>query len=323
MHIFVGGSIREVPRDVDLCHQFVVALGAAIATRGHVLLNGCKSSLDQEIAIAAQESLMRNRENPKDKIISYCLKTDKPVHSVGTIRYSALLDWEMSHSELVVPEQIEKSDATIFIAGSEGTFWAKNWAIHARKLVLGIPRFGGAGETIYSQELKHLRDTSSAVAQEYEALNSVTDDMSNYAMEVVSLVERMVLPRNVFTIMSFKEEFIDVFDSCKDACKKFDFVAERTDESKSMERILPRIELGIQKCAFVIADVSGEPSPNVFYEVGYAKGLGKNVILIAKKGTKLPFDITDFQTIFWETQRELKEQLQEYIGELVGIYGRQ
>src|SRR5262245_54295702 len=116
MRMFVGGSLRDVPRDSDLCHQFMAALGTAIVSKKeHVLLNGCKSSLDQEIASAAEKWLAHNAGNPKEKIISYCLKSDKPIHSLGTVRYSALLDWEMSHSELAVPEQIELADATIFV----------------------------------------------------------------------------------------------------------------------------------------------------------------------------------------------------------------
>ena len=30
MRIFVGGSLRDVPRDPDLCRQFVAALGTEI-----------------------------------------------------------------------------------------------------------------------------------------------------------------------------------------------------------------------------------------------------------------------------------------------------
>ncbi|MEY4354498.1 MAG: hypothetical protein RLZZ609_2739 [Cyanobacteriota bacterium] len=321
MRIFVGGSLRDVPRDSDLCRQFVAALGTEIVKQGHVLLNGCRSSLDQEIATAAMEWLKRNEVNPKDRIISYCLKSDTPIHTFGTVRYSALLDWQMNHCELDVPEQIELAGATIFIAGSEGTFWSKNWASFARKLILGIPRFGGAGETIYNHELKHLRETSPSVAEDYETLNSLTDNMIDFAKEVVSLVERMVTPRNVFTIMSFKKEFRDVFASCKEVCREFKFEAERTDESTSLERIVPRIETGIRKSAFVIADVS-EPSPNVFYELGYAKALGKHVIVTARKGTELPFDLGDIPTIFWEIQEDLKEGLRRYLAGLVSHYGR-
>jgi len=80
MNIFVGGSLNNVPREPDVCRQFVAALGAAIMKEGHVLLNGCRSSLDQEIATAAHEWLVRNGGNPKAQIISYCLKTEKPIH---------------------------------------------------------------------------------------------------------------------------------------------------------------------------------------------------------------------------------------------------
>jgi len=321
MKIYVGGSLRDVPRDPDLCRKFVAALGTAIARQGHVLLTGCRSSLDQEIASAAQEWLAGNAGNPKERIISFCLESDKPVHSVGTLRRSALSDWGMNHSDLVIPEQIDQADATIFVAGGEGTFWAKNWAHFARKLVLGIPRFGGAGQKIYATERTHLSKIKSVEAGDYETLNVITDDMAEYASQVVRLAERLVLPRNVFTIMSFKKEFVDVFDSCKDACQKYRFEAERTDESASSEPILPRILNGIRNSAFVIADVS-ELSTNVFYEVGFAKGLGKEVILIAKKGTELPFDLKDLPTLFWETQRDLKKGLEERIEGVVGRYSR-
>ena len=63
-------------------------------------------------------------------------------------------------------------------------------------------------------------------------------------------------------------------------------------------------------------------SSNVFYEVGFAKGLGKEVILVAKKGTELPFDLKDLPTFFWETQRDLKKGLEERIERVVGKYGR-
>jgi hypothetical protein len=72
--------------------------------------------------------LARNGRDPKYQIVSYRLRADEPIHSFGTVGYSTLLDWNMNHAELCVPEQIELADATIFVAGTEGTFWARNWA---------------------------------------------------------------------------------------------------------------------------------------------------------------------------------------------------
>jgi len=62
--------------------------------------------------------------------------------------------------------------------------------------------------------------------------------------------------------------------------------------------------------------------PNVFYEVGFARALGKDVVLTARKGTHLPFDVGDVPTIFWEDQTDLRESLEKYLASLVGKFGR-
>ena len=321
MRIFVGGSLRVVPRDSALCRDFAVALGREIVKQGHVLLNGCRSQLDKEVAGSAHEWLAGNGGNPGEMIISYCQTSAAPIHTFGKVRASSLADWQMNHPELRIPEQIDLAGATIFVAGGEGTFWAKNWAFYARKPILGIPRFGGAGETIYNQEVERLRENFPTAAEEYETLNQLSSDISSYAKEVVDLAVRLVTPRSVFTIMSFKREFRDVFASYREVCSRFKFEAERTDESMSLERIIPRVEAGIRRSAFVIADVS-EPSPNVFYEVGFARALRKDVIMTARKGTQLPFDLGDAPTIFWEDQTDLRESLEKYLASLVAKFGR-
>jgi hypothetical protein len=230
----------------------------------------------------------------------------------------------MGHPDLKLPEQIDQADLTIFVAGGEGTFWAKNWAFYARKPILGIPRFGGAGETIYEQELTRLRAAIPAVAEEYEMLNQlVTDNFQKYANDTIDLAKRLAIPRSVFAIMTFKPEFADVIDSYQSACGEFDFKAERTDDPESpnsLERIIPRIEMGIRQSAIVIADVS-ESSPNVFYELGFAKALGKDVIVTAKEGTPRPFDIGDVPILYWQSQIELKQKLRACLGTLRHKYG--
>jgi hypothetical protein len=325
MQILVGGSL-DVPSEPELCQKFVAALGKEIVRQGHVLLNGCRGSLDEAIASAANEWLIDNGGDPKKLIVSYCTKDCPQVHHLGNIRRSSLIDWQMNHPELKVPEQIQQADATVFIGGQNGTFWAKNWAFYARKPILGIPRFGGAGEIIYNQELERLKAQSPTVAQDSETLNQVSGEVGSYAHDVISLAERLVSPRSVFTIMSFEKQLYDVFTSCKEVCKEFDFEAIRTDESASLERIVPRIEKGIKESAFVIADISepspGKPSANVFYEVGYARGFGRNVILTAKKGTVHTFDLADIPTIEWENQEELKDGLRKRISGIKGNYGR-
>ena len=61
MRIFVGGSLRIVPRELALCHEFAAALGCEIVKQGHVLLNGCRSLLDKEVAGSAQRMAGQQR----------------------------------------------------------------------------------------------------------------------------------------------------------------------------------------------------------------------------------------------------------------------
>jgi nucleoside 2-deoxyribosyltransferase len=110
------------------------------------------------------------------------------------------------------------------------------------------------------------------------------------------LLERIVLPHTVFPITPFTSEYRDVKASYGEVCKEFGFEIKGTDEVETTERIIPRILDGIRLSAFSIADIS-EVKPNIFYEIGFAQGLGKHVVLTAKKGTKLPFDAGIHRTV--------------------------
>ena len=118
MKIYVGGSLRDVV-DVDGCRKFVAALGRAVVERKHVLLNGCRSPIDREIADAAQQWLVDNKRDPRRYVISSWQRDAEPAHNYGTVRASALPDWKMSHPELRVPEQIETADVAFFVGASK------------------------------------------------------------------------------------------------------------------------------------------------------------------------------------------------------------
>ena len=314
MNIFVGGSLREVPEYADFCPAFIGQLGEQIVERGHALLTGCRGSLDQAIAEAAYKHLCAKGLDIRQQLISYRLKKDQPGHRLGRIQVSRLSDWELTHPELSPPEQIAEADVTVFVAGSEGTFLAANWARIAQKPILGVAQFGGAGAKIFERERDRFesRYAQLVAPKDFDILNQDTEDMKQLACDVLTLCERVITPTAVFTIMPFTEEFRDVYASYAAVCEEFGFTAERTDQEESLERIIPRIIAGIRRSAFVIADAT-ESNPNVFYEIGFAAGLGMPVIVTARKGTSLPFDIVDIPIIFWTGQEDLKGQLRKRI----------
>ena len=322
MNIFVGGSLRDVPLYGESCQRFVQQLGERIVERGHTLLTGCCGSLDKAVAEAAHNWLDSHDRDERQQLISYRLKNDQPAHRLGRIQISRREDWELSHPDLSPPEQIAEADVTVFVAGGDGTFSAANWARIADKPILGVAEFGGAGREIFERERGRFKERYAhlVAAKDFDILNQDTDDVAQLASDVVTLCEKIVTSNTVFTIMPFTEEFRDVYASYSTVCKEFGFTAERTDESDSGERIIPRILAGIRRAAFVIADVT-HPSANVFYEIGFAEGMGRAVIVSAKKDTPLPFDIADIPVLFWSGQEELKEKLRRRVKEVASAKG--
>jgi predicted nucleotide-binding protein len=57
------------------------------------------------------------------------------------------------------------------------------------------------------------------------------------------------------------------------------------------------------RAELVIADIS-EPNENVFYELGYAAGMRKQILLIAEKGVMVPTDLKGLQLIEYEPPRD-------------------
>ena len=103
--------------------------------------------------------------------------------------------------------------------------------------------------------------------------------------------------------------FDDVLDAIKETCERCGLTAERVDEAQANERITDRILESIQKAEYVIVDLT-ESRPNVFYEAGYAQGIGKLPVYIARQGTQLEFDLKDYPVIFFDSYRDLKSGLE-------------
>lgn len=103
---------------------------------------------------------------------------------------------------------------------------------------------------------------------------------------------------------------VDVLDAIKEAGQRCGIQAERVDDVQSNDRITDRILESLRRAEFVIADLSNV-RPNVYFEAGYAHGLGKTPVYIAKAGTKLEFDLKDFPVIFFKNLKQLKDDLKQ------------
>lgn len=66
----------------------------------------------------------------------------------------------------------------------------------------------------------------------------------------------------------------------------------------------------IRRSSLILIDLTDE-KPNCYYELGFAHGLGKNVIITARTGTKLHFDVSGERCIFWSNWNELSSKLSD------------
>jgi hypothetical protein len=103
-----------------------------------------------------------------------------------------------------------------------------------------------------------------------------------------------------FIVMQFSSPFNEIYsDVIKKACDDFKIDPLRADEMYGPGLIIKDISEQILSSQVVIADVT-PPNQNVYFEVGFAYGIEKPIILLAEKGTKLPFDLSAFRTLFYE-----------------------
>lgn len=108
--------------------------------------------------------------------------------------------------------------------------------------------------------------------------------------------------------MKFGDENLDrIFNDCfVSAVKKTGFSLERVDTNPEAGLIDDKIRVDIRNSRFIIADLTDE-NRGVYWEAGYAEGLGKPVIYTCEKKYfdehKTHFDTNHHLTIVWEVEK--------------------
>jgi hypothetical protein len=119
--------------------------------------------------------------------------------------------------------------------------------------------------------------------------------------------------RHVFVALPFSEQFEDVYEyGIYAPVRACELICEKTNESAFTGDILLRIRDRIETAWLVIADLT-EARPNVYLEVGYAWGKGKDGILLAREGEELHFDVARHRCIYYKSIRQLARDLEKLL----------
>ena len=124
-----------------------------------------------------------------------------------------------------------------------------------------------------------------------------------------------------FVAMSFSSKLDYIYDDgVKPAVEDADYHPFRIDREEHAELIDDLMIVEIDRSRFMVADVT-EHNQGVYFEAGYAMGLGRPVIWTCKEGEfkgKVHFDIEHRNHIIWKDVDDLRKRLTLRVKAVIG-----
>lgn len=141
----------------------------------------------------------------------------------------------------------------------------------------------------------------------------------NYISNTNSIFNKRDLPLQdnlVFTLMPFtetwsdyiwKEEILPIVQNIEE----YHLICKRADDLYGHD-VMQDIYESILTASIIIADITNR-NANVFYELGIAHSLGKEVILLAQGSEYIPFDLNRFRHCIYSNDGMGYKKLRQYI----------
>jgi hypothetical protein len=128
---------------------------------------------------------------------------------------------------------------------------------------------------------------------------------------------------SAFIAMQFSEPFNEVYrDAIEPLVEEIGYEPIRVDDVSHPGIILNDIWLQLTEASVVIGEIT-EANPNVYYEIGVAHALRKPTVLLAQRGTRLPFDLGPHHCIFYDNtiagRAKLLDALRSSLTAVVGM----
>lgn len=125
-----------------------------------------------------------------------------------------------------------------------------------------------------------------------------------------------IASRKAFVAMRFNQEMLPLFASAfRPAIEAANYEAIRSGDPDHNERIDARIMADILACKFLVADFT-YASQGVYFEAGYALGLGRPVIWTCRQDRMEQdrhFDTTQYNYVVWQDAADLIPNLRDRI----------
>jgi nucleoside 2-deoxyribosyltransferase len=143
--------------------------------------------------------------------------------------------------------------------------------------------------------------------------------LTSRSWEIIENLQHSAIDsKQAFVAMWFDSTMKDFYEKgIKPAVEETGYVPIRIDLQDFNEKICDEIIAEIKRSKFLIADFSGLRS-GVFFEAGFAKGLGREVIFTVRdedvEGLKEHFDTRQYNHIVYDSPEDLRKKLYNRIG---------
>ena len=114
--------------------------------------------------------------------------------------------------------------------------------------------------------------------------------------------------RSVLVAMKFGDDTAKLREAIRKGIADANYYAVFIDEVQHNDFITPELLKHIRDSKFVVVDLTHQNN-GAYFEEGYAMGLGKQVIQLCRKNVRLHFDIAQKNTIMWEKEEDISDQL--------------
>lgn len=131
--------------------------------------------------------------------------------------------------------------------------------------------------------------------------------LSGY-MRIQELQKNRSHSNDVLVAMKFGEGTQKLREAIRRGITDAGYRATFIDEVQHNEDIATELLKHIRDSKFVVVDLTHQNN-GAYFEEGYAMGLGKPVIQLCAKKTKLHFDVAQKNTILWETEADIPKRL--------------
>lgn len=174
----------------------------------------------------------------------------------------------------------------------------------------------------YSQGMRNLvralKTPSGPKPKDVIPASNLAKEVAIEIAKILGLESRAILkklpsvidPKLVFVIMAFRDDMEPIFEGIKAAGNSIGLDVKRVKDVIGDYRITDQVIQMIMSARLIVADLTHE-RPNVYFELGYARGLGKTVITIAREGTNIHFDVKDWTYLPYTDSRILERDIKK------------